>query len=148
MGNTYACLHYHIIFSTKDREPRISDETRQRLYDYIGAIVRSAKAKLVAIGGTPDHIHLLVGMGTQPSVAAMVNKIKANASCWINEAFPDNPRFEWQRGYGVFAVSKSNTPEVKDYIENQAEHHRHRTFREELIGFLKHHDIEYDKRYV
>ncbi len=148
MGNTYACLHYHIIFSTKDREPRISDETRRRLYDYVGGIVRAAKVKLVAIGGTPDHVHLLIGMGTEPSVAAVVSKIKANASRWMNETFPGNPRFEWQRGYGAFAVSKSNIPEVKEYIENQAEHHRHRTFREEFIAFLKHHGIDYDERYV
>ena len=148
MANTYACLHYHIIFSTKDREARISDDTRQRLYDYVGGIIRAAKAKLVAIGGTRDHVHLLIGMGTEPSVAAVVSKIKANSSRWMNDTFTANPRFEWQRGYGAFAVSKSNIPEVKEYIENQVEHHRHRTFREELIAFLKHHGIEYDERYV
>ncbi len=94
MANTYACLHYHVVFSTKDREPRIGDEIRQRLYDYLGGIVRAAKAKLVAIDGTPDHVHLLIGMGTEPSVAAILSKIKANSSRWMNETFPTNPRFE------------------------------------------------------
>jgi len=148
MANTYSCLHYHIIFSTKDREPRITDDLRQRLYDYIGGTLRAAKAKLIAIGGANDHIHLLIGMGTEPAVAAMVSKVKANSSRWLNETFADGPRFEWQRGYGAFAVSKSNIPEVKDYIENQADHHRHRTFREEFITFLQRHGIEYDERYV
>jgi putative transposase len=148
MANTFSCLHYHVIFSTKDREPRIGDDRRQRLYDDIGGIARAAKAKLAAIGGTRDHVHLLIGMRTEPSVAAMVNKIKANSSRWMNETIAVNPRFEWQRGYGVFAVSKSNIPEVKEYIENQSEHHRHRTFREEYIAFLKQHGIEYDERYV
>ena len=148
MANTYSCLHYHIIFSTKDREPRITDDLRQRLYDYIGGTLRAAKAKLVAIGGTCDHLHLLIGMGTEPSLAAMVNKVKANSSRWLNETFANNPRFEWQRGYAAFAVSKSNIPEAKDYIENQTEHHRHRTFREEFITFLKRHGIQYDERYV
>jgi putative transposase len=148
MGNTYACLHYHVIFSTKDREPRIDENARQRLYGYMGGIIRTANAKLVAIGGARDHVHLLIGMGTEPSIAAMVSKIKANASRWMNETFTAGSRFEWQRGYGVFAVSKSNIPEVKDYIESQAEHHRHRTFREEYIAFLERHGVEYDDRYV
>jgi putative transposase len=148
MATTYSCLHYHIIFSTKDREPRVSADVRQRLYDFIGGITRAEKATLVAIGGTSNHLHLLIGMGTEPSLAAMVNRIKANSSRWMNETFPGNPRFEWQRGYGAFAVSKSNIPEVKDYIENQTEHHRTKSFAEELIAFLQRHEIEYDERWL
>jgi len=93
-------------------------------------------------------VHVLFAMRTEPSLAAMVNKIKSNSSKWVRETFPGKSKFAWQTGYGVFSVSASNVDEVKAYIADQAEHHRKRTFQEEFLAFLKKHGVEYDERYV
>ena len=75
-------------------------------------------------------------------------EVKASSSKWIHDTFPRLSGFAWQSGYGAFAVSHSNLPEVKRYIANQAEHHRQRSFQEEFIAFLRLHEIEYDERYL
>jgi putative transposase len=102
----------------------------------------------VRVGGAEDHVHILFAMRTEPSIAAMIAKIKANSSRWVHEEFPELSEFAWQTGYGVFSVSKSNTGDVERYITNQEAHHRHRSFQEELLGLLRKHGIEYDERYI
>jgi putative transposase len=121
---------------------------RPRLHEYIGGIIRQAEGIPVLVGGTADHVHILFAMRTEPSVAAMVGKIKANSSKWVHETFPELSKFAWQTGYGVFSISKSNTQEVERYIANQEAHHRHRSFQDELLGLLRRHGIEYDERYM
>jgi putative transposase len=121
---------------------------RPRLHEYIGGIIRQAEGIPVLVGGTADHVHILFAMRTEPSVAAMVGKIKANSSKWVHETFPELSKFAWQTGYGVFSISKSNTQEVERYIANQEAHHRHRSFQDELLGLLRRHGIEYDERYI
>jgi REP element-mobilizing transposase RayT len=148
MANTFASVYYHVIFATKDRRPDITHDIRARLYEYIGGTVRGENGVPLMVGGTTDHVHILLAMRTEPSVAAMVKRIKANSSKWIHETFPHKAKFGWQAGYGVFSVSKSNADEVRAYIENQAEHHRKKTFREEFVAFLERHGVEYDERYL
>jgi putative transposase len=148
MASTFACVYYHVVFSTKDHYPHINGSIRARLHEYIGGIVRQAGGIPLSVGGTADHIHALFAMRTEPSLAAMVGKIKANSSRWVHETFPELSKFAWQKGYGVFSVSKSNTGRVQQYIDGQEEHHRRRSFREELMGLLKKHGIEYDERYM
>jgi putative transposase len=148
MPQSFVCMHCHIIFSMKNREPLISPVVAPRLYEYIGGIVRNAKSKLAAAGGVADHVHLMVSLGKQEALADAVRNIKSNSSRWIHEAFSSLRGFAWQAGYGAFAVSYSNLDEVKGYIANQHKHHRVRTFQEEFLALLKRHGIEYDERYI
>ena len=96
----------------------------------------------------PDHIHLLVSLGRESCVADTVRDVKANSSRWVHDNYPDRAAFAWQAGYGAFAVSFSGVAAVREYIQNQAEHHRQRSFQEEYREFLCRHEIEWDERYV
>jgi len=148
MGQTLTCLHYHIVFSTKNRQPQIREDIRRRLYDYMGGIIKSEGGILFAVGGTEDHVHLLASFPAQPSVADCLRAIKANSSKWMHETFPDHPTFAWQSGYGAFSVSRSNDDAVRRYIAAQEEHHQRVTFQEEYIEFLRRHEVPYDERYI
>ena len=148
MGQSFTCLHYHLIFSTKRRAPQITPEFRQRLYDYIGGILKNENGSLIAAGGTGDHVHLLARLHAQTSVADALRIIKTNSSKWMHETLANKSDFAWQTGYAAFAVSRSNMASVRRYIETQEAHHRRVTFQEELIVFLEKHGLEYDERYI
>jgi REP element-mobilizing transposase RayT len=148
MPQSFTCLHYHIVFSTKDRRPMIGDDIRERLYEYIGGILVENKSRLVAAGGMPDHIHLLGSISKELSISDAMRLVKTNSSKWVHETFPEYSSFAWQAGYGAFSVSFSNLDSVKEYIANQAIHHRKIGFKEEFIALLKRHEIEFDERYL
>jgi putative transposase len=148
MANTFTNLLCHIVFSTKDRIPAIYGEMRERLYEYMGGIVRGEGGVLLEIGGVPDHVHLLTKLKSDMAVAEMVRLVKSNSSKWLNESEASKARFEWQTGYGAFSVSESQMRKVRQYIRNQESHHAKVSFRDELIGLLKKHGIEYDERYL
>jgi REP element-mobilizing transposase RayT len=148
MPQSLVSLHVHIIFSTKERAPLIAPALQPRLYEYIGGILRADKNSLIAAGGISDHVHLLVSLGRESSIADTVRIVKSNCSKWIHESFRDLEAFAWQAGYGAFAVSFSNLGQVKRYIAEQEDHHRKRTFQEEYREFLRRHEIEFDERYV
>lgn len=148
MPQSLASLNFHLVFSTKNREAWIDSDLQPRLFEYIGGILRAERSVLLAAGGMPDHVHLLVSLSRELSIAETVRIIKSNSSKWIHETFPERQRFAWQAGYGAFSVSYSNLADVKSYIGRQADHHRQRTFQEELREFLRRHEIEWDERYV
>ena len=148
MPQSFASLHVHIIFSTKNRETLIGGELEPRLYEYMGGIVRGQGSVLVAAGGMPDHIHLLCSLGREIRVAEALRDIKTNSSKWIHETFPNQRGFGWQAGYGAFAVSYSNVANVKRYITHQAEHHRTRTFQEEFLALLRRHNLQFDESHL
>lgn len=148
MPSTFTNLLYHIVFTTKDRIPRIHEGIRERLYEYIGGIIRKEGGVLLQIGGVPDHVHLLIKMKTDTPLATMVRLIKARSSKWMNERAVSEERFEWQAGYGAFSVSESQAVRVRRYIQEQEEHHKKVSFRDELIALLQRHRIEYDERYL
>jgi putative transposase len=148
MPQSLADVIVHLIFSTKDRTPSIDAEMQPRLYEYLGGLLRSEKCSLLGAGGMPDHVHLLVSLGRESSLSELLRVLKANSSRWIHETFPTLNSFAWQAGYAAFSVSHSNLPQVLHYINSQAEHHRTRSFQEELIAFLKRHEVPYDERYI
>jgi REP element-mobilizing transposase RayT len=148
MANTYASLHYHIIFSTKNRESWIKPNVESRIWSYIGGIARTHKMTALQIGGCDDHIHALVQAPPIYSPSKIAQHLKGESSKWIHEEFPTMSRFGWQDGYGAFTVSKSQLPEAIRYIQRQREHHRKKTFQEEYKAFLKQYGIEYDERYL
>jgi REP element-mobilizing transposase RayT len=149
MPQSFVSLHHHLVFSTKNRVPLISAEVQPRLFDYIGGILRAERSVLVAAGGMPDHVHLLVSLDKQLSISEALRIIKASSSRWVHDTLPDAlSGFAWQAGYGAFAVSYSHLARVKAYLSRQAEHHRTVTFQEEFIAFLQRHGIGYDERYL
>ena len=144
MPSSYTNLLYHVVFSTKNRQPFLQHELQEELYRYIGGILRSEGGIQVEIGGVPDHVHILMRLKPTQQVSQVLNKIKANSSKWINDHQKVPTKFVWQEGYGAFSVSESQVDSVRGYIQNQAEHHRRRTFREELEALLERYGVVFD----
>jgi REP element-mobilizing transposase RayT len=148
MANTYTSLHYHIIFSTKNRVNCVKLEIEQRVWAYIGGIARKHGMTALQVGGYEDHIHALVMTPPTLALSQIAQFLKGDSSKWIHEEFPALRDFAWQDGYGAFTVSKSNLPEAIRYIQHQREHHQKRTFQEEYLEFLQKYEIQYDERFV
>jgi REP element-mobilizing transposase RayT len=148
MPQSFTCLHYHLIFSTKYRHPWITPEIEPRLHEYMGGIIRRQGGQLIVVGGMTDHVHALASLSKQVTIADTLRDIKANSSAWIHRTYSQLSTFAWQVGYAAFTVSYSGLDDVAKYIANQAEHHRTKTFQEEFIEFLKRHNLAYDERYL
>jgi putative transposase len=148
MANTYTSLHYHLVFSTKNRIEWITPDIEKRVWAYIGGIARKHKMTALQVGGVDDHIHALVMSPPTLSPSQMAQYLKGESSKWIHETFPALHDFAWQEGYGAFSVSKSNLEAVVRYIQQQREHHQKQSFQEEYLGLLQKHGIDYDERYV
>jgi REP element-mobilizing transposase RayT len=138
----------HVVFSTKNREKTITEGIRERLWAYMSGIAKQKGITLRAIGGTDDHMHVLITIQPMMPVAKAVQYLKGISSHWIHETFPEQGQFAWQEGYGAFGIGVSGVEETISYIKSQAEHHRKRTFQDEFIAFLTRHGIEYDPRYI
>ena len=143
MHSFVSSLH-HCVFATKAREPLLTAAIRQRLFPYLGGIARENGMKALAIGGVGDHVHILLSLPATMSVSKAMQLLKGNSSKWIHETFPALRQFAWQEGYGAFSISVSGIEETGAYIRNQEEHHRTRTFREEVIAFLQRHGLPFD----
>ena len=146
MGSTYHSLHFHWVCSTKERRPLIHPRWRPSFWEYLGGTLRGLGGVPIQIGGVEDHVHALVGLRPTHSIADISRELKKASSVWA--AAQREPRFGWQDGYSIFAVSKSLCPRVARYIELQEEHHRNRTFVEELKELLERHGIEYNPKYL
>ena len=144
MHSFVSCL-MHVVFSTKERRPRITSEIQERLWPYLGGIARENKMKALKVGGVEDHVHILLSLPSTLEIAKAVQLLKGNLSKWIHETFPKLKTFEWQEGYGAFSIGVSGVDDTIKYIENQAEHHRRQSFKDELKAFLKRHELEYEE---
>ena len=148
MASTLTNLLYHIVFTTRKRQNLIIPALSVELYPYIGGIIREEKGKLLKIGGTLNHVHILARFSASVSVSEMLRRIKGSSSKWVNESSNGTSHFAWQRGYGAFSVSESSVENVISYIENQEEHHRKITFEGEFLLLLQKHGIPYDEKYI
>jgi putative transposase len=148
MANTYTALHYHFVFSTKNRHPWITPDIEERIWEYLGGIARTNKMKPLRTGGIDDHIHILLGAPPTLAPSKIAQLIKGGSSAWIHDMFTHLRDFAWQDGYGAFTVSKSLIPDVTEYIRIQREHHRVRSYKEEYRALLERHGIEFDERYI
>ena len=148
MSQSYTNLLYHLIFSTKERRPVITLDYKPRLYDYIGGILRGLGGISLGIDGAADHVHVLAKLRPDRALSDVLRDLKANASGWMHDVFPETKDFSWQRGYGAFTVSQSNVIGVQLYIAGLEEHHKRVSFRDEFIQFLKANGIAYDERYL
>jgi REP element-mobilizing transposase RayT len=132
MPQSFASLHCHFVFSTKRRQPQIKADLQPRLFDYIGGILRKHSIALIAAGGMPDHVHLLASLGRTVTVADAIRWVKSGSSSWMHDEIGLR-EFQWQEGYGAFAVSYSNIEQVRAYLANQQQHHRTISFQEEFL---------------
>ena len=148
MANTFTFLRYHIVFSTKNREPWFTKENEGQIWDYIGGIARENGMQAVIVGGYNDHVHALVAVPPTIPLSKAVQMMKGASSHWIHQTFNDMAAFAWQDGYGAFTVGLSQVADTVRYIEGQREHHRARTFQEEYLAFLRKHEITFDERFV
>ena len=148
MANTYTQLYFHIVFAVKGRSNYISEQWKDELYKYISGIIANKDQKLMIVNGMPNHIHLLIGTKPNCNLSDLIRDIKANSSKWMNEKKFTNFHFEWQTGFGAFTVSQSVVPNVIEYIKNQEEHHRKKTFKEEYVEFLKAYQIDFKDEYL
>ena len=147
MPSTHVSLHYHLIFSTKDRIPHMYKDWRGRLHAYMGGIVNELGGVPVTIGGVEDHVHLLVGLRATHRLSDVMQKVKGSSSLWVHQELY-KPLFAWQEGYGAFTVSASQMETVKRYIENQEEHHRTKNFQDEYLEFLEAYGVEHDEKFL
>lgn len=145
MPSAYTQNYYHAVFSTKHRRPIIDPSIEERLYPFIGGIVRDLRCSLLSNNGVPDHVHLLIRFRADLSISDLMQQVKARSSKWVNEEFTDRSRFAWQEGYGGFTVSRSSVDAVVSYIANQKEHHKKQDFRTEFMELLRRHGIEFDE---
>lgn len=147
MSSTYLSLHYHLVFGTKDRQPTIAPEWRERMHDYLGGTVRGLGGIPEEIGGVADHVHLLVGLKSTHCLADFLRELKKGSSAWVHDEI-HSPSFAWQEGYAAFTVSATARDAVRSYIANQEEHHRKKSFREELVEMLERSGDSYDSKYL
>ncbi|MBN2580989.1 MAG: IS200/IS605 family transposase [Pirellulales bacterium] len=146
MGSTYSNLHYHWICSTKKRRPLLRSEWGARFHEYLGGTIRGLGGVPLQIGGVDDHVHALLGLKTTHCIADFVRELKKASSFWAANAH--ERQFAWQEGYSIFTVSASRLETVRKYIMGQEEHHRNKSFREELEKFLVKHGVSYDPKYL
>jgi REP element-mobilizing transposase RayT len=140
-SHTFRVHYFHIVWSTKLRK-NITPEIKERLYSYIAGIVKNQEQLLICIGGTANHVHLLIRFSRLEKFSNIIRDLKSKSTMWIHENFPEHQLFKWQEGYSSFSVSHSIVSKIKLYIKNQEEHHRKLTFEEELQKILKKHEIE------
>ena len=149
MAQSLSRLWTHLIFSTKNRLPFLSDKTiRTDMHAYLAKVLREQDCETLIVGGVEDHIHALFALSRTHSIAAVVKEIKRTSSGWVKELSPKLQEFYWQLGYGAFSVSQSNLEEIISYIERQEQHHKRETYQDEYRAFLKAYSIAYDERYV
>lgn len=141
MAHSFSRIHLHLVFSTKDRRNAIAKEWQPRLWAYLGGICRNHEIIPLAIGGTENHVHLLIQLPPTIAPAKAVALLKANSSKWMGE---QGHAFSWQEGYGAFSVSSSNLDRVIRYIQDQDAHHRKTNFEDEFRALLRKHGVEYD----
>ena len=148
MANTYTQIHFQVVFAVQNRQSLINKNWEDELYKYITGIIQNYDHKVLQINGMPNHIHVLFGMRPTQSLSDLMKKIKGDSSKWINQKGFVRGKFSWQAGYGGFTYSKSQLPNVIQYIKNQKEHHKRISFSEEYLNLLKEFEVEYDERYV
>lgn len=147
MPSTHLSWHYHLVFSTKDREPWLAPTARARVHEYLGGVVRGLSGAPHAVGGVGDHVHVLAGLRATHCLADVMRELKSESSRWIHERLGLGG-FAWQEGYGGFTVSASHLEQVRAYVPGQEEHHRKVSFQEEYVAMLRRGLVEYEEQYL
>jgi REP element-mobilizing transposase RayT len=148
MANTYTQIHVQAVFAVQNRDCIVQPIWKDELYKYITGIVQKNKHKMLAINGMPDHVHILFGLRPSQSLSDLLQDVKGSSSKWINEKKFIKAKFSWQEGYGAFSYTKSDLPRIIQYIKNQEEHHKKKSFIQEYEDLLREFEVDYDERFV
>lgn len=148
MAQSLCKIYLYVIFHIKTTSPQVSKEHLPRLHAYVGQLVNSTGCNVICIGGTENHVHALLLLSSTVSVAHLLEEMKRNSSRWLKTVSPIYDNFSWQGGYAAFSVSQSVVDKTIEYINNQLEHHKKRTYREEYLEFLELYNIKYNERFV
>jgi REP element-mobilizing transposase RayT len=148
MPGTFSQVYIQVVFAVKGRDNLIGKQWKDDLHKYIAGIIKGKEQKPIIVNGMPDHIHAFIGLRPSMAISDLVRDIKNNSSNFINGKKWVNGKFSWQEGYGAFSYSHSQIETVYNYILNQEQHHRKKTFREEYIAFLKKFDVPYKERFL
>lgn len=148
MANIYSQSYIQVVFAVDGRLSLIRAEFKEELYKYITGIVRNNRQKLIAINGMSDHVHILIGLKPALALADLVRDIKADSPNFINKKKWVRGRFCWQEGYGAFSYGHSQLDTIIRYIQNQAQHHRRRSFKDEYLAWLKKFEIPFEEKYI
>lgn len=147
MAATLTSVLLHFTFSTKNRRPLLQREIFPDLFAYMGGVCRDLKSPLLHAGGVADHVHLLVSLGKTIAYADLMMEVKRASSSWIKNARPGMATFGWQDGYFCFSIGHDAIDAVRNYFDRQEEHHRERTFQEEVLAMLKKYGVQYDPKH-
>ncbi len=148
MPQSLACVLVHLVFSTKDRRPLITNAVRPQLHAYLVGILNNHGSPSLITNSVADHVHILFSMSRTVTIAKLVEELKTGSSCWMKTQGPEFADFFWQNSYEAFSIGQSGVDQLKGYITAQAEHHRRVPFQVEYRMFLEKHGIEYDECYV
>jgi putative transposase len=148
MSQSLSKLYVHIIFHIKNSAVKIREDESQSLYTFIGKILKENDSIPIVINGVDDHLHILCVMSKNIALSKLIEELKRNSSRWIKGLDNYYQSFYWQGGYAGFSVSPALHDKTKFYIENQKEHHKKMTFKEEYLMFLKEYDIDYKDSYI
>jgi putative transposase len=140
--------YIHIIYSTKNRVSFINESIEEELFSYIGGICKSLGCNPIVVGGHKDHIHILCLLSQKIALMKLLEETKSHSSKWIKTKDKAYGNFYWQNGYGAFSINPTEIEVVKNYILNQKEHHKNKTFQQEYMAFIKKYNVEYDERYL
>lgn len=148
MAGTYSQIYIQYVFAVKGRQNLLHKTWRTEVFKYISGIIKAKGQKPIIVNGVSDHVHVFVGLKPSMNISDLVRDIKNNSSKFINEQGWIRGKFSWQKGYGVFSYAHSQISSVYQYILNQEEHHRKKTFKEEYIEFLQKFEVEYQDKYL
>ncbi len=148
MANTFSQIYIQTVFAVRNRQSLIKPEFKEELYKYVSGIVRNQGQKLIAINGAADHVHILIGLRPAMALADLLQEIKADSTNFINKERWVRGRFGWQEGYGAFSYGHSQLDRIIRYIQDQEEHHKRRSFKNEYLTLLRRFDIAFEEKYV
>ena len=148
MAQSLCKIYLHIIFHIKTTSSAIEKSHWERLHSYIGELINSTGCQTIQIGGTEDHVHAVCLLSRNENVSHLLEEMKRNSSRWLKTLSPKYEKFAWQGGYAIFSVSESVIEKTIEYVKNQEEHHRKRTFQEEYKMFLQLYHIEFEEKYL
>lgn len=148
MGQSLNKIYVHLVFSTKLRKPLITNSIKEELFSYLGGICKNLECYPIQVGGHQDHVHILCLLSKKIPLMKLMEEVKSHSSKWIKTKGIEYENFYWQNGYGAFSVNPTELEIVKNYISNQEEHHKKKTFQEEFLAFLKKYNVDYDEKYV
>ncbi len=148
MPDTFTQIYIQVVFAVKNRDALIQTSWEEELFKYITGVTQNSRQKMLAINGTKNHIHFFIGMKPTCCLSDLVREIKKASNIFIKEKQFTRFKFQWQEGFGAFSYSHSQLTGVIQYINNQKEHHKKRTFKEEYLAFLKAFEVEFKNEYL